>query len=83
MDGSITSRIDVFNELTKPKGTFDYEKCCKLLGDNYDSFVNFCEAIKLIPEEIDHLEVVSFNDTNNTAFFSIMLLNGNRLDLEK
>lgn len=83
MDGSRNNRINVFNELTKPKGTFDYEKCCKLLGDNYDSFVNFCEAIKLIPEEIDCLEVQSFDNVKHTAFFSIMLLNGERIDLEK
>lgn len=83
MNGSTASRVDVFNELTRPKGTFDYEKCCKLLGDNYDSFVNFCDAVKVIPEEIESLEVVNFNDKRNTAFYSITMMDGKRLDLEK
>lgn len=76
------NRIDVFNELVKPKGTFDYHKCEKLLGDNYSSFVGFCEAIELIPEEITSMTIVSFNDSSNVTF-AIKLTNGSEIRLDK
>ncbi len=75
------NRIDVFNELVKPKGTFDYIKCEKLLGDNYSNFVGFCHAIDLIPEEIVSMNVVSFNETSNVTF-AIKLVDGREIRLE-
>lgn len=83
MKGLKSNRVDVFTELTQPKGTFDFNKCCRLLGDNYDNFVNFCQAVKLIPESIDTMEVVSFEDKSNTVLFSITLINGNHIEMEK
>lgn len=76
------NRIDVFNELVKPKGTFDYHKCEKLLGDNYNNFVGFCDAIELIPEEITSMTIVSFNDSSSVTF-EIKLMNGSEIRLDK
>ena len=77
-------RINVFTELVGQEETFDYEKCEKLLGDNYDSFVNFCQAIRIIPEEISHMSVVSFPDNNHDPVkFIIELVDGNKISLEK
>jgi hypothetical protein len=78
------TRIDVFTELTSPKGTFDYEKCCKLLGDDYDSFVKFCDAVKLIPEEIETMEVVNLNipRDNKKVIFEVCLTSGEKMQFE-
>ena len=78
-------RIDVFNELTKSGGSFDFKKCEKILGDNYNNFARFCQAIELIPEDIKEMTVVSFPDigTNNApATFLIELNDGQKITLE-
>ena len=76
------NRIDVFKELIKPKGTFDYVSCEKLLGDNYNNFIEFCHAIDLIPEKITSMTIVSFNETSNVTF-AIKLDDGSEIQLEK
>lgn len=78
------NRIDVFTELVNPKSTFDYDKCSKLLGDRYDSFVEFCHALQIIPEEISHVEVLSFPDNDyDPVTFTVELINGEKIKLEK
>ncbi len=76
-------RIEVFSELTFPNGTFDYNRCAQLLGDNYDSFVEFCEAVNLIPEEIDKMSVVDINPENNRVRFEVSLRDGKDIHFEK
>lgn len=76
------NRIDVFNELVKPKGTFDCVSCEKLLGDNYNNFVEFCHAIDLIPEEIASMTIVSFNESSNVTF-AVKLADGTEIRLDK
>ena len=76
------TRIDVFTELTSPKGTFDYDRCCKLLGDNYDNFVRFCDTVRLIPEEIDTMDVIEISREKGKAIFSVSLTNGETMQFE-
>lgn len=79
-------RIDVFTELTRSEGRFDFKKCEKLLGDNYDNFARFCQAVQLIPEDIKAMTVVSFPDNeseNAPATFLIELSDGQKIMLEK
>lgn len=75
------TQIDVFAELTCREGTFDYDTCYKLLGDNYDSFVSLCDGIRLIPEEILTLDVVDL-PTNGKAIFTVSLANGDTIRME-
>jgi hypothetical protein len=78
------TKIDVFNELVSPKGTFDYDRCCQLLGQDYDSFVQFCDAIKLIPDEIDTLSVKDFVDDRHgrKVIFEVSLNSGDKMQFE-
>ena len=86
MGKKVVNRIDVFGELIETRGAFDFEKCEKILGDHYSSFVNFCQAIKLIPEDINTMTIVSTPDTtekNKPTQFLIELANGEIISLEK
>lgn len=79
------TRIDVFRELTSPKGTFDYEQCSHLLGEDYDSFVRFCDEVKLIPEEIDMMEIAEIiNDTKHgrKVIYGVRLTSGEAFTFE-
>lgn len=78
------NRIDVFTELVRPKEAFDYDKCERLLGKNYGNFVEFCQAVSIIPEEIAHMDVVSFPDNDHDPVtFIIELVDGSKISLEK
>lgn len=76
------TRIDVFLELTSPQGTFDYDRCCQLLGDNYDNFVRFCDNVRLIPEEIDTMDVIEVSKERGKVIFSVSLVNGDKMQFE-
>jgi hypothetical protein len=76
------TRIDVFSELTSPKGTFDYDMCCQLLGDNYDNFVRFCEAARLIPEDIDTMDVLEISPERHKVIFEVSLVSGEKMQFE-
>ena len=76
------SRIDVFSELTSPKGTFDYEKCSQMLGDYYDNFVRFCDAIDLIPEDIESMKIVEVCPERNKVIYSVTQTNGEKKQFE-
>ena len=67
------SRIDIFSELTSPSGTFDYDKCSQILGDYYDNFVRFCDAIDLIPEDIESVEIVEVCPEKGKVIYSAKL----------
>ena len=82
MEGKRTTRIDVFSELVSPKGTFDYTKCSQLLGENYDSFVYFCDAVNQIPEEIDKMSVMK-SETSSALHFEVTTRDGKTIVLEK
>ena len=79
------NRIDVFAKLVAPKGTFDYKLCEELLGDHYNNFVNFCQAIEIIPEDISKMKVVSFPEhgDDGPAQFCIEFMDGHTITLEK
>lgn len=84
MGKKFVSRIDVFAELVNPNSTFDYDKCNELLGDRYNSFIEFCQAVQIIPEEISHMKVTSFpGDIHDPVTFEIELDNGDKIVLEK
>ena len=82
MEGIKTTRIDVFSELVSPKGTFDYDKCSQLLGENYDSFVYFCDAVNQIPEEIDTMTVME-SETSSALHFEVTTRDGQTIVMEK
>ena len=82
MEGIKTTRIDVFSELVSPKGTFDYDKCSQLLGENYDSFVYFCDAVNQIPEEIDTMTVME-SEASSALHFEVTTRDGQTIVMEK
>lgn len=79
------TRIEVFKELTSPKGTFDYDRCSQILGDDYDNFVRLCDAVRLIPEEIetiDMLEVKREHHPDRKVIFELSLTTGDKMQFE-
>lgn len=76
------TRIDIFNELTAPQGTFDYERCDMLLGDNYEKFVNFCDQVRLIPEEIATLDILEVIPDQDKIIFTVSLVDGEEFQFE-
>lgn len=82
MRGNKTTRIDVFSELVSPKGTFDYDKCSQLLGENYDSFVYFCDAVNQIPEDIETMTMTE-SESSSALHFEISTRDGKTIVMEK
>ena len=82
MQGNKTTRIDVFSELVSPKGTFDYDKCSQLLGENYDSFVYFCDAVNQIPEDIETMTMTE-SESSSALHFEISTRDGKTIVMEK
>lgn len=76
------TRVDIFSELTSPSGTFDYDKCSQILGDYYDNFVRFCDAIDLIPEEIESVEITNVCPEKRKVIYSATLCNGETVQME-
>ena len=79
------TRIDVFRELTSPGGTFDYERCCKILGEDYEHFVRFCDEVKLIPEDIETIDIAAIvNDDKHgrKVIYGVELTSGTKMQFE-
>ena len=76
------TRVDIFSELTSPSGTFDYDKCSQILGEYQDNFVRFCDAIDLIPEEIESVEITNVCPEKQKVIYSATLCNGETVQME-
>lgn len=79
------TRIDVLRELTSPGGTFDYSRCCQILGEDYDNFVRFCDEVRLIPEDIeviDIAEVVNDEKHGRKVIYGVKLTSGTKMQFE-
>jgi hypothetical protein len=53
-----------------------------LLGDNYEKFVNFCDQVRLIPEEIATLDILEVIPDQDKIIFTVSLVDGEEFQFE-
>jgi hypothetical protein len=73
------SRMNILSKVATSDGKFDDTKCQQLLGDHYDSFINLCNHLKMLPD----VESVGMSEfTHNSAKFTVHTKDGKVIEIE-
>ena len=67
-------RVSILKDLTYPHGSFSVDNCDRLLTDKYDNFVDVCNSVKVIPEDVQSIDMIICDDDN--VEFNVNLTNG-------
>jgi hypothetical protein len=79
MDDKPNSRMSILSKVATSDGKFDSNKCQQILGDHYDSFINFCNHLKVLPD-VESVGMCEF--THNSAKFTVRTKDGKVIEIE-
>ena len=79
--GKENSRMNILSKVVTSDGKFDDAKCQQLLGDYYDSFIEFCNHLKILGD-VEKVSVCGFDHHHHKAKFNIETKDGTFIEIE-
>ena len=75
-----SDRVHILKDLTYPEGSFSAVNCDHLLTDKYDNFVDVCNSVKVIPEDVCSIHMITGSD--DSVEFAVKLTNGQTIPIK-